>query len=170
MDVIGFLYVSLGSNRVQLHERLSSRRGSHVQTLVLVVKMVTCCRSVLPKSIVLFYVFFLWEKRLNAKDINKGCFLFMVGSVRRVHSWVANISLMTKSLKRRFRNSYQSKDLSSAGFDTLVKGWESVSMSVEDMSSNIYIFFHFRISHVLRLVSICDLFTDCASYFEAGRT
>jgi hypothetical protein len=53
----------------------------------------------------------------------------------------------------------QSKDFYAAGLDTLVKQWTSVSMLVEDMSRN-KCFFQVRISHILRFISICDLFTD----------
>jgi hypothetical protein len=48
--------------------------------------------------------------------------------------------------------------------------WESdgtsVSELVEDMSRNKCFFFQVRISHVLRLMSICYLFTDSPSYFN----
>jgi hypothetical protein len=46
----------------------------------------------------------LWEKALNAKDINKEMFPVYVGkylSRKEVYNWVANVSLMTKRLKRR---------------------------------------------------------------------
>jgi hypothetical protein len=39
MDVIGFLYLSLGSSTVQLHDSLDSRRACPVPTKVSVVKM-----------------------------------------------------------------------------------------------------------------------------------
>jgi hypothetical protein len=47
---------------------------------------------------------FLWAKVLNAKDIRKEIFPIHGGkclSRKAVHSWVANVSLMTKRLKRR---------------------------------------------------------------------
>jgi hypothetical protein len=37
---------------------------------------------------------------------------------------------------------------------------DSVAMLVEDMSRNKCFFFQVRISHVLRFISFCDLFTD----------
>jgi hypothetical protein len=55
---------------------------AHVQRLVSVVKWRPCLRSILPKSIVLLCVS-LWEKGLNANDINK-LFLFTVGSVTSI--------------------------------------------------------------------------------------
>jgi hypothetical protein len=47
---------------------------------------------------------FLWAKGLDAKDIHKETFPVYGGkclSRKAVHSWVANVSLMTKRLKRR---------------------------------------------------------------------
>jgi hypothetical protein len=46
----------------------------------------------------------LWAKGLNAKDIHKETFPVYGGkclSRKGVHNWVANVSLMTKRLKRR---------------------------------------------------------------------
>jgi hypothetical protein len=47
-------------------------------------------------------LYFLWAKELNAKDIHKDMFPVYGGkflSRKAVHSWVENVSLMTK-LKR----------------------------------------------------------------------
>jgi hypothetical protein len=47
---------------------------------------------------------FLWAKVLNTKNIYKEMFSVYGGrclSRKTVHNWVENISLMTKSLKRR---------------------------------------------------------------------
>jgi hypothetical protein len=59
------------------------------------------------------------------------CFLFTVGSVCRVKRFttgtrsVADISLMTKRLKRRCGSRWdKSKDFNAAGFDALVKRWD----------------------------------------------
>jgi hypothetical protein len=49
----------------------------------------------------------VWEKGLNAKDIHKEMFSVYGGkclSRKAVHNWVANLSLMTKVLKRRCRS------------------------------------------------------------------
>jgi hypothetical protein len=71
MDVISFLYVSLGSSVVQLHDSVGRRRvwacsdvGFSSQNGVHGLK------RILPKSNVLLWDF-LWAKALNAKDINK---------------------------------------------------------------------------------------------------
>jgi hypothetical protein len=47
---------------------------------------------------------FLWAKELSAKYIHKEMFPVYGGkclSLKAVHNWVANVSLMTKRLKRR---------------------------------------------------------------------
>jgi hypothetical protein len=54
------------------------------------------------RSVVRFFL--LWEKGLNAKDIPKETFPVYGGECllrKAVHSWVANVSLITKRLKRR---------------------------------------------------------------------
>jgi hypothetical protein len=51
--------------------------------------------------------FFLWLKGLITKDIHKEIFPVYGGkclSRKAVHSWVADVSLMTKRLKRRCGN------------------------------------------------------------------
>jgi hypothetical protein len=53
------------------------------------------------RSVVLF---FLWAKLLKAKDIRKEMLPVYVETFlwrKAVHSWVANVSLMTKSSERR---------------------------------------------------------------------
>jgi hypothetical protein len=77
---------------------------------------------------------------------------------------VANVSLTTKRLKRKWLRK-QSKGFYVVGFDALVKRWDKCSNVVEDMSRNKY-FSQVRISHVLRFVSICDLFTGSPSYIN----
>jgi hypothetical protein len=65
-----------------------------------------CLRCVLPKNSVLLYVF-LWATGLSAKDIHKEMFPVYGGkclsrkAVRRKVKKCANVSLVTKRLKRR---------------------------------------------------------------------
>jgi hypothetical protein len=50
---------------------------------------------------------FLWAKGLNANDIHKEMFSVYGGKYllfKVVHDWVANVLLMKKSLKRRYRS------------------------------------------------------------------
>jgi hypothetical protein len=76
---------------------------AHVQRLVSVVKMATVleeCSTEEQHSVVRV----LWTKGLSAKDIHKEMFHVYGGkclSLKAVHNWVANVSLMTKTLKRR---------------------------------------------------------------------
>jgi hypothetical protein len=83
---------------------------AHVQRLISVVKRVIVledCTTKEQRSV----VHFLWAKGLNAKDIHKEMFLVYGGkclSYKGVRKWsakettlVANVLLMTKSLKRR---------------------------------------------------------------------
>jgi hypothetical protein len=104
------------------------------------------------------------------------CFLFMVGSVWRVKRFVTRSRNSLKGVRKPQVMSDQvalvqkwlrqhSKDFYAAGFDALVKRWDKfISMLVEDMSRN-KSFSHVPISHVLRFISICVLFTDSSSYY-----
>jgi hypothetical protein len=75
----------------------------NVQRLVSVVKMTTVfeeCYTEEKHFIVSIFV----GKGHNAKDIHKEMFPVYGGkclSCKAVHNWVANVSLMTKRLKRR---------------------------------------------------------------------
>jgi hypothetical protein len=51
----------------------------------------------------------------------------------------------------------------STGFDALVKRRDKCIT----VGGEYVVFFHVRISHVLRCVSVCDLLTGSPSYFEA---
>jgi hypothetical protein len=79
---------------------------AHIQRLVLIVKLATVFQvynTEEQRSVVRF----LWAG-LNEKDIHKEMFPVYCGkcsSRKGVHSWVAVVSLMTKSLKRRCKNS-----------------------------------------------------------------
>jgi hypothetical protein len=98
MDVIGFLFLSIGSITVQLHDNLGSKRaransesrfGS--QNGVYCRRTAFCC------------MFLLWAKILNAKDIHKEMLLVHIRkclSPKVVHNLVTKVSLMTKSSKR----------------------------------------------------------------------
>jgi hypothetical protein len=72
MDVICFLYISLGSSTVQLHYRL-----------VLIVKMATLfeeCITEEQRSVMRFYE----QKNSMQRTFIKKCVLFPVGSVSRI--------------------------------------------------------------------------------------
>jgi hypothetical protein len=71
---------------------------------------------------------FLWAQGLNAKDIHKEMFPVYGGkclSHKAIPKWVANVSLMTKRLKRRCGSgSDNSLDFYAAGFNALVNRWD----------------------------------------------
>jgi hypothetical protein len=103
MDLIGFLCISLGSSTVQLHESLGSRRAcacSDVGVSSQNGDVLEECSTKEQRSVLVF----LWAKGLSAKNIHKEMFPVYGGkclSHKPVHNWVANVSLMTKRLKRR---------------------------------------------------------------------
>jgi hypothetical protein len=66
---------------------------------------------------------FLWEEGLNTKDIHKAMFPVYDGkclSHKAVQNRVADISLMTKRLKRRCESGRDKQ----TDFNTLVKRWD----------------------------------------------
>jgi hypothetical protein len=58
----------------------------------------------------------------------------------------------------------QSKDFYAAGFDALVKRWDKRINVGGGYVEKKNIFPQVRISHVIRFISICDVFTDSSSY------
>jgi hypothetical protein len=118
MDVIGFLYVSPGSSTVQLRDSLGSRRacrcskdgfnsqnGDH--RMVSVVKMATVLEAYTTEEQRSFVPFFYGQNDSMQRIFIKKYFLFTVGSICRVKPYtngsrkVANVSLITKGMKRR---------------------------------------------------------------------
>jgi hypothetical protein len=101
---------------------------THVQRLVLVVKMATVLEKYTAEE-QRFVVRFSWTKGLNAKDIHKEMFPVYGGkclSRKAVQNCVENFckdvrksQLMTDQMRKWLRQ--QSKDFSAAGFDALVK-------------------------------------------------
>jgi hypothetical protein len=112
----------------------------------------------------------LWAKGLNAKDIHKEMLPVYGGkclSCKAIHIWVekygkrfADDKEVETEVQKWLRQ--QSKDFYAVGFDALVKHWASVSLLVEDMS-RIKCFSQVQISRVIRIMSICDLYTDSPS-------
>jgi hypothetical protein len=117
--------------------------------------------SVLPQSNVLLCVF-LWAKELNTKDIRTEIFPVYGWKClwrKAVHSWVENVSLMTKGLKRRWV-----KRLLCCGFRRTGKATGQVYRRWWRICREMNVFLQVRISYVLRLISICDIFTDSPAY------
>jgi hypothetical protein len=113
---------------------------------------------------------FLWGKIPNAKGIHNEMFSAYGGkclSRKAVHSWVANISLMTKRLKRRCRSAETKvKRLLCCGFRRTGKAMGQVYQCWWRICREINVFFRVQISHVLSFISICDLFPDTPSYVK----
>jgi hypothetical protein len=128
--------------------------------------------SVLPKSSVLLCAF-LWAKGLSAKDIHKEMFPICCGkclSRKAVHNWVQKFSQGRSKVAddaRPGRHVETATEATVLRVEELIRAdrritIDSVAMLVEDMSRN-KCFSQIRISHVLRFISICDLFTDSPS-------
>jgi hypothetical protein len=95
MDVIGFLCVSLGSSRVQLHDSLDSRHPCGCSEAGFSSQNGDRPWRVYYRRAAFSCAFSLWAKGLNAKDINKEivpvygekCLLG-----KEVHNWVEKFS------------------------------------------------------------------------------
>jgi hypothetical protein len=159
--VIGFPCVSLGRSTVQVADA-----HARVKRLVSVVRMATVLEFVLSKSSVLLCVF-VWANGLNAKDIHKEMFLVYGGkclSRKAAHSWAANVSIMTKRLKRRCGSGWD-KILLCWGFrptdkamGQVYRGWWTICREI--------IFSQVSMSRFLRFISMYDLFPDPSSYID----
>jgi hypothetical protein len=115
-------------------------------------------------------VLFLWAKGLNAKDIHKEMFPvsgWKCFSRKTVHNLVADVPLTTKRLKRSCGSGWDSSQRASMlrVFAALVKRRDKCINAAKDMLRN-RSFCEVRMSHVLRFISICDLFTDSPSYIS----
>jgi hypothetical protein len=169
MDVIFFLCVSFGSSTVQLHDSLDSRRACACSEAGFSNQNGDRAWGVYYRRAAFCYAFLL-AKGLNAKDIHKEMsVLFKVGSVCRVkrftsvwptfrwwrRGWNEGAEVAEKTLKR----------LLCCGLLRTDKAMGQVYQCWRRMCWEINVFFipQVRISHVLRFISICDLFTDSQS-------
>jgi hypothetical protein len=100
--------------------------------------------------------FSVGKKKLNAKNIYREMFPVYGGkclSLKAVDNQLANISLVTKKLKRKCRKwlRQQPEDFHAAGFDALVKRWDMcIDVGGGDMSRNKY-FLRFKY-HIFRVL------------------
>jgi hypothetical protein len=173
MDIVGFLYVSLGSSTVQLHDSLGSKRTCTCSKAGFSSQNGNHAWGVYYQRVALYCAFFFWgggeQKDLVQRIFIKKCFLFMMGSVCHVkcfttgwqtfhwwrRGWNGGVEVAETLVKR----------LQCCGFQSTGKAMGHVWMLVEDMSRN-KCFFQVHISHVLHFISICDLFTDSALYLQ----
>jgi hypothetical protein len=111
-------------------------------------------------------VLFLWSKGLNARDIRKEMFPVYGGKcgVKRFTSGSGNSlndvrksQMMPDQVRKWLRQ--QSKDFYAADFDALVKRrYKCIKVGGGYVEKQVF-FFQVPISHVLRFMFICDLFT-----------
>jgi hypothetical protein len=131
--------------------------------------MTNVLEDVLQKSSVLLRVL-LWAQGLNAEDIHIEIFPVYGGkyfSRKAVHNWVEKFSQGPSKVTDDARPSMEVaeirvKNFYAADYNALVKRWD-MCINVGGGCVEKYMFFQVRISHVLRFVSICDLFTDSPS-------
>jgi hypothetical protein len=161
MYVIGFLYISLSTSTVQLHDSLGRRHAYACSEAGFSSQNGDRAWGVYYRSAA--FCVFLWAKGLNTKDIHKEMFPVCGGkclSHKAVHNWVANVSLMTRLKRRCGSGSDKSRKTSML---RVSKHWlrdgTCLSILEDDMSRN----------KCLCIISICDLFTDSPSYNMRGK-
>jgi hypothetical protein len=106
MAVMGFRHVSLGSSTVQLHDSLGSRRACAYSETGLGSQKGERVRGMYYRRTALCCPSFV-GKRTKCKGLsqrNVSSLQWEAFSREVVHIWVANVSLMTKMLKRRCGN------------------------------------------------------------------
>jgi hypothetical protein len=141
---------------------------AHVQMLVSVVKTMTVLEEYTTKE-QRSVMCLLWTKGLNVKDIHKLMFSVYGGkclSRKAAHNWAQKFSRERSKVADDAQPGVEVaettvKRLLCCGF-ALVKRWDRCI----DVGGGCVEKCHFRvrISHVVRFISICDLFTDCPSY------
>jgi hypothetical protein len=169
MDVIGSLYVSLGSSTVHLHDSLRSRHACACSEAGFSSQIGDCVEKYTTeeqRSVMRF----LWVKGSVQSIFIKKCFLFTVGSVCRVKRFTTGSRNSLKDVRKsqmmpdRERKwlRQQSKDFHAVGFDALVSTGTSACVGGGYVEK--YFFPQFRITHVLGFIYICELFTNSPSY------
>jgi hypothetical protein len=149
MDIIGFVCVPLGSSTVQFHARLGSRCAFACSEAGFSSQNGDRARGVCYRRAEFYCAFFFCgQKDSMQRMFIKKCFLFTVGSVCRVKRFTAGL-----------RNVADLSRLLCLGFRCTGK----VIRQVYQCCSRNKCFFQFRISHVFRFISICELFTDSPS-------
>jgi hypothetical protein len=165
MDVIGFLCISPGTSTVQLHDSLGSRRVSACSEVGFSSQNGDRAWGVCYRKAVFCFALVCGHKDSMQKIFIKKYFLFTVRSVCRVKRfqtrwqtfrWEEVVTEVSKWLRQ------QPNDFRAAGLDALVKRWgKCINVGGRYAEK---CFFHVRISHVLRSISIFDLFTCSPSY------
>jgi hypothetical protein len=157
MDIIVFLCVSLGSSTVKFYDSLSSRCTSACSEAGISSQNGDWTWGVYYRRAALLCVFRGQKDLIQRIFINK-YFLFTVGSVRRVKLFhLGGKRLVDEEVEVEVWKwlRQQSKRLLCCGFRRIGKAMGQVYQCWWRIC---------RISHVLRFISLCDLFADSLSY------
>jgi hypothetical protein len=168
MDAIGLLCVSLGSSTLQLHDSLSSRLACACSEDGFSSQNGDRAWGVYYRWAAFRCAFFGGQMVTMQWVFIKKYFLLKVGSVCRVKrftTWsinylkdVRNLQMMPYQIALlRLR---QKRSLLCCGFRRAGKAMGRVYQCWCRICREIDVSFQVRISHVLRFISICDLFTD----------
>jgi hypothetical protein len=172
MNVIGFLYLSLGSSTVQLHDSLGNRCACACSQDAFSSQNVDCAWGVHYRRTVFCYAF-LWAKGPSAKDIYKEMFPvhgWKCLSRKAVHNWVADVSLMMKRLKRRCGSGWDNSQNTSSGFRRTDKAMGQVYQCWRRICREINFFSQVRISHISILYPFVTYLTTVSHMLRLIRT
>jgi hypothetical protein len=168
IDVIGFLCVSLGSSTVQLHDSLGSRQACTRLGTGFSNPNDSRVWGVYYRRAKFCCAYFCLQKDSMQRKFIKKCFLFTVGSVchvKRFTTWWKMFRWWRRGWNRgaEVAETTVNRHLY-CGFRRTGKSMRQVyhcrwRICLEINAS----FSQVRISHVLRFISICGIFTDVSS-------
>jgi hypothetical protein len=171
MDAIGFLWLLLDSSTVELHDSLGSKTACAYSEVGFSSQNGDRPWGVYYRRAAFYYVFYCGRRDSVKRIFIKKYFLFTVGSVCRVKKYTSGwytFRWWGKGWNGRSEVAQTTaKNFHAAGFDALVKRWDKNIIVGEDMSRN-KCSLEVRISHDLRFISICDLFTDSPLYINCN--
>jgi hypothetical protein len=171
MDVMGSLCVSVDSSTVQLHDNLGNRRVCTCSETGFSSQNGDHSWGVFYRSAT-FCCAFLWIKRLKVKNIHKEMFLVCGGkclSREAVHNLIEKFSQGRSKVANDAWPGAEVVEttvriLLCCGFWRTGKAMGQVWQCWWRICREINVFSQVRISRVLRIISICGLFTDSPSY------
>jgi hypothetical protein len=167
MNVIAFLCLSICSSTVQLHNSLGCRRVCACSEAGFSSQNGDRAWRLYYRRAAFCFAFFRGKKDSMQETVIKKYFLFTVGSAYRLKRLTTGSRNSFKDVRKSHMMPYQlrnwlrqqSKDFYAGDIDALVKR-RNKYMNVGGGSLQV------RISHVLRFISICDLFTDSSLYIS----
>jgi hypothetical protein len=167
MDVIGFLFVSLGSSTVQLHDSLSSRRACANSDAGFRSQKSDHAWGVYYRREAFCCVFFCGQKESMQRIFLNKCFMFTVGSVCPLkrfttgwqtfrcwrRGWNGGAEVAETTMKRRL---WWVSQRTAKAMGHVYQCWGRICREIN-------VFFPCSNIKLLRFTSICDLFTDSPS-------